>query len=71
MRWFEKIGLLLSQALNALAFDGDPDESLSARAWRQQRVKWVARIYAVIGAGHCRAVHLKQMAREARRKTPS
>lgn len=69
MRWFEKIGLLLSQALN-VALRGDPDESLSARAWRERREAWVRRIDRILGAGHCKAVHAQQLAREDARRTP-
>ena len=63
MRWFEKIGLLLSQAINTFAFSGDPDESMSARAWREQRTAWIRRIDRVLGNDHCKAVHLAQLQR--------
>jgi len=62
MRLREKLWLLVSQAVNA-ALGGDPDESLSARAWREQRLDWVARIDRVLGNGHCKAVHLAQVQR--------
>lgn len=63
MTGFEKLWLLLSQCVNVL-MGGDPDESLSARAARQQREKWVSRIDAVLGNGHCQAVMVQQMQRQ-------
>ena len=62
MRLREKLWLLVSQAVNA-ALGGDPDESLSARAWREQRTAWIRRIDRVLGNGHCKAVHLAQVQR--------
>jgi hypothetical protein len=64
-----KLGLLLSQSVNALAFCGDPDESLSARAWREQREGWIRRIDRFLGAGHCQAVLEQQRGREEARRT--
>lgn len=58
----DRIWLIVSQAVNA-ALGGDPDESLSARAWREQRLGWVARIDRVLGDGHCKAVYLAQVQR--------
>lgn len=63
MTGFEKLWLLLSQCVNVL-MGGDPDESLSARAWRQKRIKWVGRIDAVLGKGHCEAVMNEQKRRQ-------
>ena len=63
MSTLEKLWLLLSQCVNVL-LGGDPDESLSARAWRQKRDKWISRIDAVLGKGHCRAVMIEQMRRQ-------
>lgn len=63
MSTLEKLWLLLSQCVNVL-MGGDPDESLSARAWRQKRLKWVGRIDAVLGKGHCKAVMAQQMSRQ-------
>jgi hypothetical protein len=63
MKLLPKLGHLLSQALNALAFDGDPDESLSARAHRERWPKGEGRIDRWLGAGHCAAVWRSQMAR--------
>lgn len=59
----EKLWLLVSQAVN-VALRGDPDESLSARAWREQRLGWVARIDRVLGNGHCYAVFNQQRKRQ-------
>jgi len=58
-QWFLKLGTLTSQAANALLFGGNPDESMSARAWRENRP-----IYKVINKiffwedNHCRNAHL-------------
>jgi hypothetical protein len=32
--WFHKLFILLSQAINALLLNGNPDETVSARAYR-------------------------------------
>jgi len=63
MRLREKMWLLASQAVNVV-LGGDPDESLSARAWREQRLDWVARIDRVLGNGHCYAVFIQQRKRQ-------
>ena len=75
LRLRDKLGLLLSQALNTLMHDGDPDESLSARAWRegQRSPAWAeacARIDSWLGAGHCKAVWQLQRQREQARAIP-
>lgn len=63
MKLREKLWLLASQAVNVV-LGGDPDESLSARAWREQRLDWVARIDRVLGNGHCYAVFNQQRKRQ-------
>ena len=63
MTFPEKLWLLLSQAVNVL-LGGDPDESLSARAWREDKTAWVARIDHMLGEGHCEAVHEQQTKRQ-------
>lgn len=67
MRLRDRLWLLASQAVNALAFGGHPDESLSARAWREQWPKGINRIDAWLGAGHCAAVYLQHLSRIERR----
>lgn len=69
MRLRDRIGLLLSQALNALVFAGDADESVSARAWREQWPRGRARIDRVFGNRHCERVYLAQQARAGARLT--
>lgn len=62
--------LLLSAALNVVFFQGDPEESLSARAWRQREQGWArmhSRIDRFLGAGHCERVHQRRQAREQAR----
>lgn len=61
---FWKLWLLLSQALNALAYAGDPDESLSARRWREGKPEGIDHW---LGQGHCKSVWQEQKAREMRR----
>lgn len=71
MTLFDRIWVLCSQAINALAFDGDPDESLSARAWRQRTQGWEEtrlRIDHYLGAGHCQQAYEAQRAREDARR---
>lgn len=63
MRLREKLWLLVSQAANVI-LGGDPDESLSARSWREQRLHWVARIDRMLGNGHCYAVFNQQRKRQ-------
>lgn len=66
MSTLDKLWLLLSQCVNVL-LGGDPDESLSARAWREQRTRWITRIDAVLGENHCKQVYLQQQARQRAR----
>lgn len=74
MRLRDRLWLLVSQAVNALAFGGDPDESLSARAWRQRadpawagRQERIDRALRYWGANHCERVYLLQRERERAR----
>lgn len=51
----QKLGSLLSQTINVLVFDGHPDESVSARSYRQgvlqgdpvwkKRSEWIDKIF--------------------------
>lgn len=70
MTGWEKLGLLASQALNVV-LRGDPDESLSARAYRENRTSWIACIDAVLGRGHCYGVYLQQVVRARNRVSVS
>lgn len=69
-----KLFLLASATLNVLFFGGDPDESLSARAWRQRDSGWarararIDRALAWVGPDHCRRVYDAQVARENARR---
>ena len=70
MTILNKLFWLASQALNVLAFGGDPDESLSARAWRQRAngyAKVLARIDKVFGAGHCEWAYGVEQTRRTKR----
>ena len=57
--WLTKIGSVTSATLNVLLFNGHQDESLSARAWREDR-----QVYKVINKiffwedNHCYQAHL-------------
>jgi hypothetical protein len=62
--------LLASQAINTVFFGGDPDESLSARAWRQRNAGWdraCTLIDRFLGLGHCQRVWQAQKVRERSR----
>lgn len=50
-----RIGDATSQLVNALLFDGHPNESISGRAWREQRPWriWIDRLLW-FDADHCR-----------------
>jgi hypothetical protein len=71
MTFRARLWLLFSQSVNAILFGGEPDESLSARAWRTRNTPWGERMHARIdswlGAGHCRAVRDEQVKREQSR----
>lgn len=56
MKTTHKAGILLSQLLNACT-GGDPDESFSARVYRENNEKWIRRIDRLFGAGHCKLTH--------------
>lgn len=63
MRLSEKFWLWASQTLNMLA-GGLPDESLSARAFREGRSSWVAKIDKLLGKDHCLRVYYAQRDRQ-------
>jgi hypothetical protein len=72
VRLRDRLWLLVSQAVNTLFFAGDPDESLSARAWRQRdngAGRMRARIDRWLGQGHCQRVYELQVQR-ARSRLP-
>jgi hypothetical protein len=75
MKLRDRIWLLLSQAVNALWHGGHPDESLSARAWRERHVQeWAKRHERIdrwLGLGHCKGVHEAQRKREDARREVS
>lgn len=76
MTLWERIWLLLSQAVNALRYDGDPSESLSARCWRERnqpqwerRRQWVDSFFRRFGQqSHCKDVLQAQRKREDARR---
>jgi hypothetical protein len=59
-----RLWTLISQAINSLWFNGDPDETLSARAWREQRHH---RIDWWLGDEHCEQAFEKQRKRQEAR----
>ena len=67
MRLRDRLWLLASQTVNALVLAGDPDESVSARAWRENWPRGRAHIDRWLGANHCRDVFNAQRAREQAR----
>jgi len=62
----EKLWLFMSQFLNMLA-GGDPDESFSARVFREGRTKWISRIDRLLGDKHCYRVFSQQRLRQRNR----
>lgn len=66
MSTLDKLWLLLSQCVNVL-LGGDPDESLSARAYRENCTAWIARIDGVLGKHHCYQVYQAQFVRARNR----
>jgi len=62
--YFINIAASISQFFNVLVFNGHPDESISARCWREDR-----EIYKVINKiffwedNHCRNAHMMDINR--------
>jgi len=62
--WLTKVASVTSASLNVILFNGHQDETLSARAWRENRP-----IYKVINKiffwedNHCRNAHLTDIQR--------
>lgn len=57
--YIQKVGTLLSQTVNALVLGGNPDQSISSRAWANKdgSSTWAtARSYidAIFGKDHCK-----------------
>jgi hypothetical protein len=67
----KRLWLLASQAVNAIFFAGDAEESLSARCWRlRSDPVWSRRrerLDRYLGENHCMNVYLSQMLREMHR----
>lgn len=66
-----KLFFLASALVNVVFFQGDPDESLSARAWREGlrgSDDTRRRIDRWFGPGHCEAAHRALLARQQARK---
>lgn len=70
MKLHQKLFMMASQALNALAFGGDPDETLSARSWREQwptAIRRIDRLMAWEGPDHCERTYKAQQRRQGAR----
>lgn len=69
--WHNALGE--DQAWNAL-LAGWPDETVSARAWREQRLAWIRLIDTIFVPGHCRdsyaSEHLRRQLPPEYRTTP-
>lgn len=69
----KKFFLWLSQGANMALYGGDPDESLSARAWRlREEPKWAdihRKIDSFLGLGHCKRASEQATKRSERRST--
>lgn len=63
----KRIWHLLSQTVNAVLLGGDPDETLCARAYRQEWARTVAFLDKLLGQGHCNRVWQEQRTRERAR----
>lgn len=71
---FTRLAVLFSQSLNVLIFNGEPDETISGRAYRDgilggdetwaRRARVIDRAFALIigQSEHCRASHEKDRA---------
>jgi hypothetical protein len=60
-RW-HRIGDATSQWLNVFLFNGDPNESISGRSYREGwRAKWW--IDSALGFGHCRGAFVADLER--------
>ena len=60
MRYVVNVAVALSQLLNAAVFFGDPNETLSGRCWRENRM-WAVRIIDSIfffQREHCYESHI-------------
>ena len=67
--WFSNLIITLSQAVNSIVLFGDPNETVSARAWRARRdSKLWAAVVKVIDTvyfweeDHCLVSHLADVA---------
>lgn len=55
-----RTGSLISAFFNVWWFNGNPDESISARCWREERktaIKWIDRVF-FWETDHCKNAHL-------------
>jgi hypothetical protein len=50
----QRIRELLSTGINVILFNGDADEMLSSRAYREQWSAMVGWLDWLLGAGHCK-----------------
>lgn len=64
--YWHRLGDATSQLLNVALLNGNPNESISGRAWRSGWARVRAAIDAVLGAGHCRGAYLWDIARAVR-----
>ena len=67
-RWLKNVLIAFDQLVNAL-FCGYPDETLSARCWREQRryaIYWIDLLFRLIGQGkdHCELSYQHEMERK-------
>ena len=67
-RYFYNVLIAFDQLVNAV-FCGYPDETLSARSWREQRryaIYWIDLLFWVIGQGkdHCKLSYQHEMERK-------
>jgi hypothetical protein len=65
MNKLRKLARLISQAINALVFDGDAEEPLSARRYREGKPHTIDKWF---GEGHCLRVWTAQRLREDNRR---
>lgn len=56
MTYWKRVLISIDQLANVVVFDGSPDETLSARAWREQwKIRpWIDRLF-FFEADHCQA----------------
>jgi len=64
VNFFQRLLVVISQTVNALVFAGNPDETISARCYREKRVRWEGFLNSAFfwEPDHCRKSHERDVA---------